>query len=183
MLACVSKHIHAEVAGYARHFLADMPKPDYSNRLASQLRQLGVPIAKVGIAAPAPLAVGLGIVGHTVGYVQNVGKHHLGHTVSTVCRDIGDAHTVLLGSLNVNHIVSCGQHPDILQVWQLAHCIGVDYHLVGKQGVGILAPFQQLIGRGARIYHHLAHHFKLTPRQIAGVDRVSIQNNNLHLQK
>ena len=130
VLARVGKDIHAEVAGYAGHALSDVAQSHDADGLACQLAEVGVPIAEVGIVAPASLAALARIVAYAVGDVQDVGKRHLGNALRAVGRNIRHHHPVARGSLHVHHVVARGQHSDIFQPRQLRKHLLVYQHLI-----------------------------------------------------
>ena len=54
-----------------------------------------------------------GVIGDVAGYVEQVGKYHLGYRVAAVSRYIGDNDAPIFGGFDIDHIVSGSQYPDV----------------------------------------------------------------------
>ena len=75
---------------------------------------------------------------YIVSDMQQMGDGKLCHRLSAVGRDIGDHDTSLACLLNINHIIACGEHPDIPQFGQLLKNCLIKHHFVGQHHVCIL---------------------------------------------
>ena len=141
------------------HGRADVSQADDAQRLACQFWQGSVPVAEVGFAAPDALARSFGVVGHVVGDVEDVGKHHLRHRVGAVGGYVGDDDAMLASCHNVDDVESCSQYADILQAWKLAEQYIVESHLVGEDDLSLFGPFHDFLACGAGIYGQFAKLF------------------------
>ena len=180
VLAGIGKHIHAEIASDGGHAHSDIAQSDDTDGLARELPQLGVPVAEVGVAAPASLAALAGIVADAVGDVQDVCKRHLGHALGAIGRNIRDHDAPLGCCLHVDNIIARGEHADILQARQLRkHLVGNE-HLINKNNIGILGSFHDERCRRAVVDRELAQLLQRFPRQVARVGCIAIELYYFH---
>ena len=124
---------------------------------------LKIPVTEIFILRPATLAVLGGIVVRSVRYVQQMGKHHLGHALCAVGRYIGDNDTSLLSGLDIHHIVARSQHTDVFQTRQLCYHLSVDDDLVGQHDFSVFSPCYRLFRTGAVIDRQRAKILQLLP--------------------
>ena len=87
-LARYGKDIHAESHGKLSHLHADMSQPYNTNILARQLYERTVPMTEIGTTAPLSVARSTCVMVYLIGYVENVGKCMLRHTIGTVGRNV-----------------------------------------------------------------------------------------------
>ena len=180
VLAGEREDIHAKLARDGGNLHADAAQADDAHGLAAELDEGRVPIDEVRIAAPASLTVLAGIVAHAMSDVQNMGEGELCHAVGTVGRYVGDDDALFASRLHVDHIISCGEHADILQHWQLGHHRGCDHDLVGEHGIGLSGPCENFIRGSAVVDRQLAQRLHSLPAHIARIGCISIKYYNLH---
>ena len=111
---------------------------------------------------------------HTVRDVENVGKGHLHHAVSTIGRNVGHGHSVFSGSCHVYHVVACGEHSYILQLGQALERFLIKHHLVHEHRVGICCPCDDVITVCAVVDHHFSQTLQFIPAKVSGIHSISV---------
>ena len=111
---------HAESEAECGSCLADAADAHQAQRQVGQLDQRIVPVAPVVALGPAPCSHGVGVVGHMLREVQDMGKGHLRHR-GRYHRWCTFAHVDVLsaGSRYIDDVVAGGQHADELELGQL----------------------------------------------------------------
>mgnify|MGYP003315510059 CR=1 FL=1 len=79
-------------------------------------------------------------------------------------------------------VVAGGQLADELQIRAGVHDFAGDDALVGEDSLGVADALDNLIGGGAVVNGQLALCGDAVPAQIAGIDGISVQNDNFHVQ-
>ena len=126
--------------------MTDVAKADDAECLTSEFCQWCVPITEVRIGRPFSCAILNGIVLCAVGDGKQMSKHHLSDTLRAIGRYIGDDDAVLMGRLNIHHVVARCQHTDVFQFGQLFDFRAFDQNLVGQNDFRIFCPMDGLFG-------------------------------------
>ena len=178
--ACQGYHLHAKGEGYLRHTLPDITESHDAKGLTGKFRQQGVRVAEVWVLAPASGPVLDGIVLRTVCHSQQMGEHHLCHTLRAIGWHVGHCDASFVCSLDVHHIIACCQHTDIAQFGQLFNLCPANHYLVGQHNLCVVSPCHRLTGTCAVVYRQSTHLLQRRPRQVTRIGCKAVKNHNLH---
>ncbi len=118
--------------------------------------------------------------------VQAALKHErdgeLADGIAAVVRHVGDRDALFAGVIDVDDVEARGEHRDEAQIRAGVEHGAADGRLVREDDLRIADAPDNLgvVIRRAVVDRKLAQLFQLLPAQIAGVFRVSVQNNNFH---
>ena len=99
--------------------------------------------------------------------------------VGAVGGDVRDDDAALLGSGHVNDVVPGGQDADVGELGERRLCLSGEGHLVGEEEPCALGTGQDVVVGGAVVDAKLAQRLEAGPADIAWVERVSVQDNDL----
>ena len=72
-----------------------------------------------------------------VGDGEQMGKHHLCHTLGAIGWHVGDNDASLAGCLDIDNVIPRSQYPDILETWQLGYLLSANDDFIGQHHIGI----------------------------------------------
>ena len=112
--------------------------------------------------------------------VQDMRKSHLGYGPWTVGRDVCDWNTVLRSGFAIHNVHARGGYSNVLKFGQTLDGFSGNDSLVGNNDFGIPASLRNLLGRRAIVNLKSAQFGESIPRKVAGIEGISIQNDNFH---
>ena len=180
----IGQHIHAERLGDAPLRLPDAAKADDTDRLALQFDKGIVPVAPVGVVRPITGVHALAVMTDMVADLQQQRNRELADRRRAVGRHVHDGDALFAGIVVIDHVVARSQNGNELNVRALVDRFARDGCLVHHHDFRItdaLGDQRRLrVGR-AVIGRHAAELFQLTPAQITGIFRISVQYYNFHV--
>ncbi|MPM96097.1 hypothetical protein SDC9_143254 [bioreactor metagenome] len=170
--------MHAKSPGDAGGSLPYPAIADDAHRLACQLDQRVVPETEILMAGPPSLLHCIAVMLHMVSDLQQQGKRKLCHRIGTIGRDVGHHHAPLTGSIDIHHVITGCQHPDVLQVGSLGNRICIKGCLVGDDDIGRPNACENLLLFGPVVDGHIAEGLKTFPTQVPGVQGIAVKNHD-----
>ena len=70
--------------------------------------------------------------GHVLGQIEQMRKYHLCNRIGAISRHIGHRDIVILRCINIDNVVTCGEHTDIFELWQAVHDFPRQHDFVGQ---------------------------------------------------
>ena len=163
LLAREGIHLSAKGESYLCYLAPYVAQPYDAHLHRCEFAYAHVPIAEVGVGAPASVAVVVGIAVYTVQYIEDESKDMLRHAVGAIGGNVSHCHSMTACRLYVHGIVSSGKHTDIFQFGELLQFVLSQIHLIGKYCVSILRPVSQLLRKGALVDYDLAQFLERFP--------------------
>ena len=154
---------------------------DHAERQPRKLDERRIPEAEIRAVRPASLVYLAVVMPNVHADLQQQRHRHLRNGVRAVCRNIAHGDPASLSRRGVDHVIARGEHADKLQVLCLFQLLLTDAALVDEHGVRADQPLCDQLLRRAVIDRDCAEFTKRIPAEVAGIDRVSVQNDDLHV--
>ena len=117
---------------------------------------------------------------HCIANLQQQGKGKLRHRSRAVVRHIAYRNIPFAGGITVHYIVAGGQHAHQLNVGATGKGVLGEGRLVGHHDFCVANAVGDLMRLGEFIYCYIAKGFEAIPTQVAGVDCVTVKDNDFH---
>jgi len=114
--------------------------------------------------------------------IKNDRKHEFRHGIGAVDGDVGYRDAMLGGVVGVDDVVSGREDGNEFEIRKLGEGCRVQRAFVGENDIGIFRPLNDLADRGARINGELAEFLNFSPRVVAGVESMAIEDGDFHLR-
>ncbi len=161
----------------------DIAKPDNAQLERRQFVELTVPIAEIGIGAPPSAPRVIGITVYTINYIKYMREHELRHAVGAVSGYVGNCYAAFFRRVEVDNVGAGRQDTDIPQLGEPVEYALIEHHLVCEHTIGILRSEDHLVLRRALVDRYLAVSTEHVPRQVAGIDGMTVHYHKFHLIK
>ncbi len=132
------------------------------------------------MTSPFPFPYGVSMFFHSVGKAKDMCENRLGNGVRAIGWDVGYGDPFFLTKGQVYHVISGCSDPDVSNVGKFCQDFAGDGCFVGDDDLGTGASFLDQFVRGALVYLQFAELGESVPREISGVEGVTVQDNNLH---
>lgn len=177
----VGEDVHFESGSEFRRALANASETDDSQGLAGEFGEMGVfPETEVLAVLPFAGEGHLAVLGRFFEEIEYQGKNELRDGVGAVDGDIRDGDAVLLGVSGVDDVVAGGEDGNEFQSGQLSQSVCTQRALVGEDDVGVFGTLDDLVNWGAWVNGEFTEFFNFSPRVVAGVESVAIEDYNVH---
>ena len=162
---------------------ADVPAAKQAVCLSRQLDQGVVPVAPVRALFPFPALYRIIMITDVMADFKQQGDGKLADGMGAVDRHVGDRDALLFCAGYVDHVIAGGQHGDEAHGGTGVHHSAGDGGLVGEDHLRTADPGDDLVligEAGAVVNRQVSQLLQFSPAEIAGVFRVSVQNDDVH---
>src|SRR5687768_11585315 len=109
-------------------------------------------------------------------------KRHLRDAGGAVGGHVRDHNAALTRRRDIDDVVAGRGHANVTELRQPLHVPVADFHFVGEQNFGGRGARQEFGIRRALVNLALAQGAPVVPAQVAGIERVTVDDDDLHAQ-
>jgi len=163
--------------------LADAAEADHSQGFASELGKVRIfPEAEILAVLPITTMCHEAVLGGFFEEIEDDGENEFRHGIGAVNGDVGNGDVMLGGIVGIDDVVSGREDGNEFEIRKLGEGCRVQRAFVGENDIGIFRALNDLVDRGARINGEFAEFLNFSPRVVAGVESMAIEDGDFHLR-